>query len=94
MDVIANINLEIYKYITTTEVIMTEERVAHVKENHPDDYEKFIGYIKESLEDPDYIIEANKPKKFFTRKRKSDILCIRAGVFEVEDFVHVYTPMA
>ena len=61
-----DINLEIYKCIdndiTPTEVIMTKERVAHVKENHPDDYEKFIGYIKESLEDPDYIIEANKPK--------------------------------
>ena len=40
------------------------------------------------------IQHSSKTKKFFTRKRKSDILCIGAGVFEVEDFVHVYTPMA
>ena len=76
MDIIANIDLEIFKCIssdiTTSEVIMTDERIAHVKERHPDDYEVFFGYIRESLEEPDYIIEANKPKSGVVVKEIQD----------------------
>ena len=65
MYIVGKINVEIYKciseYIITDEVIITDERISHVKERHPADYEKYCEYLKEIVEHPDYIIEANKP---------------------------------
>ncbi len=46
--------------ITTDEVIITDERVQHIKERHPNDYERFVGYIPAIIEQPDYIIAAIK----------------------------------
>ena len=46
--------------ITTDEVIITEERIQHIRDRHPGDYERFLGYMSEIVADPDYIIEANK----------------------------------
>lgn len=39
---------------------MTDERVDHIKERHPNDYERFFEYIPRIIGEPDYIIEANK----------------------------------
>ncbi len=47
--------------IKTDEVIITDERIAHIQERHPNDYERYCSYIPEIVADPDYIIEANKP---------------------------------
>ncbi len=47
--------------IVTDEVIITDERIEHIKERHPNDWERFMGYIPQIIADPDYIIEANKP---------------------------------
>lgn len=62
---VGRINREIYKCITadivTDEVIITDERIAHIKERHPNDYERFCSYIPDIIKDPDYIIKANKP---------------------------------
>lgn len=66
MITIGRINIEIYKCITkdivTDEVIITEERVQHIKERHPNDFERYYAYMAEIITDPDYIIEANKPR--------------------------------
>lgn len=51
----------INKDIVTDEVIITDERIRHIKERHPDDYERFCMYIPEIMLVPDYIIEAKKP---------------------------------
>lgn len=63
---IGKIDKNIYSCITadiqTDEVIITDERIGHIKQNHPDDYEKYYAYLKMVVEDPDYIVEANKPK--------------------------------
>ena len=62
---VGTINLDIYKCVTediiTDEVIITENQITHIKERHPNDYERFGSYFKEIVENPDYIIEANKP---------------------------------
>lgn len=50
----------ISKDIVTDEVIITDERISHIKERHPNNYEKYYGYLKAVVETPDYIIEANK----------------------------------
>ena len=49
------------KYIVTDEVIITENQIQHIKERHPNDYERFSDYLKEIVESPDYIVETNKP---------------------------------
>ncbi len=65
MKIIGRLDIEIYKCITdciiTDEVIITEERIQHIKERHPNDYEIFCSYMREVIEHPEYIIEANKP---------------------------------
>ena len=63
MRIIGKIDIEKYKCITphiiTDEVVITDERIAHIMERHPRDYERFMLYIPEILRDPDYIIEGN-----------------------------------
>lgn len=47
--------------ITTEEVILTSERMQHIKERHPTDYDKYISLIAQAICEPDYILE-NEPK--------------------------------
>lgn len=47
--------------IRTNEVIITEERIEHIRQRHPDDFERYSGYLKEIIEKPDYIIEDPRP---------------------------------
>lgn len=46
--------------IITNEVILTSERIKHIKEHHPGDYEKYGKYISEIIKKPDYILEDSK----------------------------------
>ena len=63
---IGKIDMEIYSCVTehiiTDEVIITDERISHIKTRHPNDFEMYCHFLKESVERPDYIIQANKPK--------------------------------
>lgn len=52
----------ISKDIVTDEVVLIDERILHIKDHHPNDYERFGKYIVEMIERPDYIIEANRDK--------------------------------
>ncbi|MGN0689608.1 MAG: PBECR2 nuclease fold domain-containing protein [Oscillospiraceae bacterium] len=62
---IGKIDIEKYKCITkdivTDDVIITEERIQHIKNRHPQDYEKYCEYMSEIVKNPQFIIEANKP---------------------------------
>ena len=62
---VGRIDIEKYRCITdriaTDEVIITPERIQHIEERHPGDYEQFVKYVADILENPDYISEANKP---------------------------------
>ena len=72
MQYIGKINIEIYSVISediaTDDVIITEEQITHIKECHPNDYERFSEYIPEIIENPDYILETEKPKTAFVIK--------------------------
>lgn len=61
---IGKLDKELYKCvakdIATDEVIITDERIKHIKQRHPNDYERYMKYIPEIINSPDYIIEANK----------------------------------
>ena len=66
MHYIGKLDIEIYKCVTadiqTDEVIITDERIQHIKERHPNDFERYCQYMREIIENPEYIVEANKPK--------------------------------
>ena len=57
---LCDLELGIYQCVSmdiqTREVIITEERIEHIKLHHPKDYEKFCAYIPEIILNPDYII--------------------------------------
>ena len=46
--------------ITTDEVIITDERIQHIRDRHPNDFERYKRCLHEIVENPDYIIQANK----------------------------------
>jgi len=43
--------------IVTENVILTPERLKHIQEHHPGDYEEYGRYISEILSNPDYILD-------------------------------------
>ena len=46
--------------IQTDEIIITDERLQHIKERHQEDFTFFLKYIEESVTNPDYIINDGK----------------------------------
>ena len=46
--------------IQTDEIIITEERINHIKMRHPEDYSLFNIYGAICVKDPDYIIKDGK----------------------------------
>lgn len=69
---VGKIDKDIYRCVTddiaADDVIITETQIRHIKERHPNDYESYFKYIKEVVENPDYILEANKPDTAFVLK--------------------------
>lgn len=70
--------IDIQKYsvvspnIRTDEVVITDERIRHIKERHPNDFERYSGYITRIVETPDYILEANRPNTALLLKEFSE----------------------
>jgi len=69
-------DVEIFKAVSTQlitdEVVITEERVAHIQKHHPDDYERFHSYIPDMIEHPDFIIEDPRPNTAMVLKEFRD----------------------
>ena len=61
---LGNINLSVlekeFGKLQTSEIIITSERITHIKERHPIDYELFETYGEQCVQDPDYIIRVWK----------------------------------
>lgn len=83
---VGKIDIRIFRCINpdiiTDDVIITDERISHIKERHPNDYELYCRFLTESVERPDYIIEANKPSsalilKAFERNEKQFKIVLR-----------------
>ena len=45
----------------TDEVIITEEQMMHIRGRHPEAYIDTIHYVREVLDDPDYIFRDKRP---------------------------------
>lgn len=75
MQTVGRIDIEKYKVVSpdiqTVEVVITEERIEHIKERHPNDFERYASYFSLILDSPDYILEANKPNTAFILKEIS-----------------------
>lgn len=58
---VGKINKDIYKCVTedivTDEVIITDNQIQHIKERHPDSFQRSIDNLKNALANPDFIIE-------------------------------------
>ena len=46
-----------FGHLQTTEVIITDERIAHIKERHPEDYYLFEQYGRDSILSPDLLLQ-------------------------------------
>lgn len=95
MHFIGKIDRDIYSVIApgikTDEVIMTDERIDHVKKCHPMDFERYSGYIKQMVENPQYILEDNVPYTVvilqeFEECGKHFRLILKLAVPEDDDF--------
>lgn len=66
MHLVGKIDKDIYKCVTddliTDEVVITDRQIDHIKERHPNDFERYKQYFSVIVSEPDYLIEASKPK--------------------------------
>ena len=73
---VGRIDINLYKAIVpdiaTDIVIITDERVQHIRQRHPNDYEQHQRYMCELVETPDYILEANRPHSVVLLKAFSE----------------------
>ena len=69
VQLVGHIDRKIYSVISddirTDEVVITQERIDHIRQRHPGDYERFAKYIVHMVENPQYILEANRPHTAF-----------------------------
>lgn len=73
--------------IRTDEVIITSERIQHIKDHHPNDYERYSTYIEEMVRNPQYILEDPAPNtavilQEFTKKNEHFRLILKLAVTE------------
>lgn len=67
------LNWEIYHCISeehiTDEVIITEEQLGHIRSKHPEAYQDTMHYVRDILDDPDYILRDRRPNTGLVIKR-------------------------
>lgn len=69
--------------ITTTKVVLTEERILHIQERHPGDWEKYGHLIADTITDPNYILADKNP---------DTAICIKQVVVE-DEIKHLRTTL-
>lgn len=73
MRFVGKIDKKIYscisKELISDEVIISDSQINHIKERHPNDYERYVSYFAEIVENPDYILETDKANTAFILKR-------------------------
>ena len=62
---VAEINLDRYKTIsdsiTTSNVVITYERIEHINERHPGDWENYGAFVESTVTDPVFILRDKNP---------------------------------
>ena len=57
--------------IVSEDVVLNPERILHIQEHHPGDYERYGKYMRSMIEEPDYIVETDRPKTAFMCGQKN-----------------------
>ena len=82
---IGKIDLNIYRCITgdimTDEVIITEERIYHIESHHPGDYKKYGKFLKDAIENPDFILQSDRPNTALILKE-----CVINGGINIKEW--------
>ncbi len=72
MHFVCKLDKSLYSVVTadiaSDEVIITEERIEHIKQRHPNDFETFASFFVETINNPDYILEGNSANTFLLLK--------------------------
>ena len=72
---IGKLDIELFRCIaediTTDEVIITEERIAHIAGHHPGHFEVIGPFLQCAVSEPDYILEDRSPHSALLLKRIS-----------------------
>lgn len=62
---IGKINRVLFEVITpdiqTDEVILSDTQIKHIQAHHPGNFESYVNDLTEVVQNPDYILEANRP---------------------------------
>lgn len=78
---IGKINRDIYKCITkdiaNDDVIITDERIQHIKEHHPGHFEIVEPFLQNALEEPDYILEDSDKSGLLLKKIEKTVCKFR-----------------
>jgi hypothetical protein len=92
---IGKINVEKYcvisEHIRTDEVVITDERVQHIQERHPNDFESYSVYIVDMLQNPQYILADKVPntavilKQYFDSEKQFRLI-LKLAVSEDERY--------
>ena len=53
-------------------MIVTEEQLMHIRNRHPEAYQDAIHYVRDILDDPDYILKDKRPNTGLVVKRIFD----------------------
>ena len=73
MVVIGRIDREIFRCIAedivTEEVVMTDNQLEHILQRHPEVFPAVLDVLRDTLRDPDYIIEDKHPHTGLVVKR-------------------------
>lgn len=69
---LGNINVSVlekeFGKLQTSEIIVTGERIAHIRERHLIDYELFEKYGAQCVQNPDYIIKDIKNTLLYSKE--------------------------
>jgi hypothetical protein len=81
----------ISEHIRTDEVVITDERVQHIQERHPNDFESYSIYIVDMLQNPQYILADKVPntavilKKYYDSEKQFRLI-LKLAVSEDERY--------
>ena len=88
---LGTLDWDIYDCISSNhiadEVIITEEQMMHIRERHPEAYADTIHYVREILDDPDYIFKDKRPNTGLVVKKilndeESSLLVLKIITFD------------
>ena len=65
MQIITVIERSLYATISESiisePVIITDERVEHIRQRHPGDWEHYSAYVSDTITDPDFVLRDDHP---------------------------------